>query len=186
MPRQKNNIVMKTTTGMFGKQVVFKERAGESYVSAPPQFDENREPTASQLQYQQRFKESIAYASEAVKDPALKNLYQAKAKRSQSAHNIAFQDAFHAPVVHEISLGYRGLVGDLITVQAEDDFKVTAVKITIHDADGELVEEGNAVAGKKFNWTYTVTQANANVAGSKIRAVATDLAGNEGSLEVTM
>ncbi len=186
MPKQKNNIVMKSTTGMFGGQVVFKERAGESYVSAPPQFDEDREFTPAQLAYQQKFRESIEYASEAVKDPNLKAMYQAKAKRSQSAHNIAFQDAFHAPVVHEILTAYRGVAGDLITVQAEDDFKVTAVKVTIHDANGLLIEEGDALAGKRFTWTYVARQANANAAGSKIRAVATDLADNEGSLEVTV
>jgi hypothetical protein len=187
MPKQKNNIVMKTTSGMFGKQVVFKERAGESYVSAPPQVNENREPTDKQVEGQQRFRESIEYASDAIKDPVLKKGYQAKAKRSQSAQNVAFQDAYHAPVVHEIvGAGYRGQVGDVITVVAEDDFKVTAVKVSIYDADGELLEEGNAIAGKKFNWMYTVTQPNANVAGSTIKAIAFDLPGNEGTLQVTV
>ena len=35
MARQKNNVVMQNTRGMFGGQVVFKKRAGKGYVAAP-------------------------------------------------------------------------------------------------------------------------------------------------------
>jgi hypothetical protein len=78
-------------------------------------------------------------------------------------------------------------VGDVIVVHAMDDFKVNAVRIAIHNADGELIEEGAAVedAGG-LSWSYAVTQANANVAGSKITATAIDIPENEGSLEVTL
>lgn len=187
MPKQNNNIVMHSTRGMFGKQVVFKRRGGESYVSAPPEIKPGRKPTEAQLAIQQRFKSSTEYANEAIKDPEIKKIYQAKAKGNQMAHNVAVLDAFYPPVVLEITAAaYQGQIGNVISLQAEDDFKVTEVKVTIHNAAGDLIEEGLAVQGKRLLWTYTVTQANANIAGTKIKAIAKDLANNEGTLEETV
>jgi hypothetical protein len=37
MAKQGNNIIMRNTRGMVGKQIVFKRRAGRSYVAAPPE-----------------------------------------------------------------------------------------------------------------------------------------------------
>jgi hypothetical protein len=188
MARQKNNIVMRSTRGMVGKQIVFKKRAGKPYVAAPPDINENRKATPGQQAVRERFKTAIAYAAAAIKDPAVKQAYADRAKRGQSPHNVAFQDAFLPPVVQGIiTQGYHGQVGDVIVVHAMDDFKVNAVRIAIHNADGELIEEGAAVedAGG-LSWSYAVTQANANVAGSKITATAIDIPENEGSLEVTL
>lgn len=188
MPKQKNNIVMRSTRGMFGKQVVFKERAGETYVAAPPEVNENRKPTAPQLVMQQRFTKSALYASAAIKDADIKKLYAAAAKRNQSAYNVALRDAFTTPVVEGIiTQGYLGQADNIIVAQATDDFMVKAVSIAIHSSANELIESGDAIANiDGLNWTYTVTQANANIAGSVITATAVDLPGNEGSLEVTL
>ena len=41
--------------------------------------------------------------------------------------------------------GYKGSVGDLIRVRVTDDFKVVQVKVTITNADGSPVEQGDAV-----------------------------------------
>ena len=49
MALQKNNIVMRSTRGMVGKQIVFKVRAGKPYVAAPPEVNENRVATPAQL-----------------------------------------------------------------------------------------------------------------------------------------
>jgi hypothetical protein len=179
---------MRSTRGMVGKQIVFKKRAGKPYVAAPPDINENRKATPGQQAVRERFKTAIAYAAAAIKDPAVKQAYADRAKRGQSPHNVAFQDAFLPPVVQGIiTQGYHGQVGDVIVVHAMDDFKVNAVRIAIHNADGELIEEGAAVedAGG-LSWSYAVTQANANVAGSKITATAIDIPENEGSLEVTL
>ena len=82
---------------------------------------------------------------------------------------------------------YHGAVGDTITIDATYDFKVATVSISIHNAAGALVEQGDAVLPvDKPDWLYTATQANPALAGSKITATATDLPGNTGSLEVTL
>ena len=39
MARQKNNIIMRSTRGMVGEQIVFKRRAGKGYVSAAPEIN---------------------------------------------------------------------------------------------------------------------------------------------------
>jgi len=42
MAKIKGNHLMQNVRGMFGKQIVFKERLGTPYVAAPPSVDENR------------------------------------------------------------------------------------------------------------------------------------------------
>jgi hypothetical protein len=59
--------------------------------------------------------------------------------------------------------------------------------VEIYSAAGALLEKGNAVQqGNGVDWIYTATQANNALAGSKIKAIATDVPGNEGTLELTL
>lgn len=179
---------MRSTRGMFGKQVVFKTRAGKPYVAAPPEVDENRVPTAGQVANNDKFRRNSRYAKAAIADAGTKAGYLAAAKRGQSAYNVAFQDAAYAPKVDGIiTQGYRGQAGDIIVVQASDDFKVAAVKVAIESPTGELLEHGNAVLEPNgLNWVFTPTMENEQATGSKITATAYDLPGNEGSLEATV
>ena len=189
MARQKGNSVMHNTRGLFNKQVVFKERAGRVYVAGPPNTKDNRKPTASQQLVQDRFKEATEYAKAVMADAQLKAAYANAANKRQSAYNIAFKDAYTAPQVTAIfANGYRGGVGDSIIIQAKDDFKVNEVKVSIFNANDELIEEGEAseMSGVKKSWNYTVTQANSTLLGTTIRATAYDIPENEGSLEVTL
>ena len=188
MAKQKNNIVMRTTRGMFGKQVVFKRRAGKGYVAAPPETDENRKPTPPQVEVQNLFTRATAFGKSVLRIPELKAAYKAVANRFQSAYNMAVKDAFNAPEVTTIfANGYRGVIGDSIIVQATDDFKVNTVLVSIFNAENELLEEGAAIAmadGK--SWEYVATLDNPQLAGTKIKASAFDIPENEGSLEVTL
>ena len=187
MARQKNNIIMRSTRGMVGGQIVFKRRAGKGYVSAAPEVNENRVPTTGQQTVQSKFATSVAYAKIAINDPAVKAAYKAVALRNQSAFNVAFQDAQYAPrVVAVITDGYIGNVGNVIIARATDDFKVTTVKVAIRDSNDVLIEEGPATPSSEGLWTYTVTQNNASLTGTKIKVTAFDMPENEGSLEVTM
>lgn len=179
---------MRTTRGMFGKQVVFKKRGGKYYVSAPPETDENRVPTAGQRAVRDRFRRNSVYATAAIQDEGTRALYAAAARRNQSAHNVAFRDASNAPEVLEIEAGgYEGAIGNRIVVEAIDDFTVSVVKVAVYNPSGVLVESGEAVpSAQGLHWTYTATQANASVSGSRIVATAVDLPGNEGLLEITL
>ena len=187
MARQKNNIIMRSTRGMVGGQIVFKKRAGKTYVAAAPEVDENRKPTDPQATAQSRFKSSVAYARIAIQDPQVKAAYKAVALKGQSVFNVAFQDASYAPqVTAVITDGYIGNVGNVIVARAIDDFKVTAVKVSIRNSNDELIEEGPAVPTSEGLWTYTVTQNNAFLSGTKVKVSAFDMPENEGSFEVTM
>jgi hypothetical protein len=68
-----------------------------------------------------------------------------------------------------------------------DDFRVTGVQVEIYAANDTLLEKG--IAEQQVNgvdWTYTATQANNLLTDSKIKAIATDVPGNKGTLEITL
>jgi len=69
-------------------------------------------------------------------------------------------------------------------VRATDDFRVTQVQVSIVNADGSVVEEGNAVQqANGIDWLYTATVANESLAGDKIVVRASDKPGNITTLE---
>lgn len=179
---------MRNTRGMVGRQIVFKRRAGISYVAAPPEIKEGRTPTANQLARQAQFRRAVAYARAAIFDDNLRQAYSEAATRRQSAYNVAFLDAYRAPEIYEIiTSGYNGQVGNAVQVQAVDDFRVASVSLLIFDANGVEVEQGAASlsTGGLF-WTYTTTVTVVSVTGFTIRAIARDLSGNETSLDVNI
>ena len=186
MAEAKGNIVTKGFSGTIGRQLTFRIKAGKTIVSklltrstAPPS-----EKAAA---VRAKFLSSSLYAKKAIKDPATKALYKAAATGGQTAFNLALADAFKAPVISKINTdNYHGAVGNTLLVNATDDFKVTGVVVSIHNAAGDLVETGNAVIQENEDWLYTTTQVNAAVAGSKITAVASDLPGNSTSFSVTL
>jgi hypothetical protein len=186
MAKVKDNVMVKGFSGTIGKQLTFRQIGGETFVS-----NYQKAPavaaTEKKLAAQTRFGIATAYACRAVKDPDLKAMYQALVKGGKRAFNIAMRDALNAPVVESIqSENYQGHMGDQIIVRASDDFKVVHVVVSIYNQDGNLIEEGNAVNQKdeEMKWLYKVQQENPGLTGSKIIAVATDLPGNSGSLNL--
>ena len=187
MAKQKNNIIMRSTRGMVGGQIVFKRRAGKGYVAAAPEVNENRKPTVGQQAVQEKFKRCLDYAKLAITEPLIKEAYKAKALRHQSAFNVAFLDAQFAPeVIAVIADGYNGAVGNTIVVRATDNFKVDSVKVAIKNAADEIIEEGPAVLSTGDLWVYTTTHANPVIPGTKIKASAFDMPENEGFREITL
>lgn len=182
MAESKNNIVTQGLSGLVGRMLVFRQTATKTVVARRPSKS-TKPPTAAQTAIKDRFRDAAYYARTAITDPAVKAVYQALAKPGQSAYNVAFSDYFTAPVIRDLDVsGYSGLVNQFIKVKASDDFGVSEVKVSIFSATDELIEEGPAVlAANGVDWSYKTTSANAGLAGSKVMAVAKDLAGNEGS-----
>ncbi len=187
MAEAKDNIVTKGFSGTIDRTLTFRQRAGKTFVGKLRRATSNP-PSAKALSVRAKFKASIAYATKAIQNLVTKALYQAGVIGGQSAFNVAMADAFKAPVVNSITADtYHGAVGDTITVDATDDFKVESVSVSIHNAAGVLVEQGNAVLqSDKPGWLYTATVANPATSGSKIDATATDMPGNTGTLEITL
>lgn len=180
MAKIKGNYVMQNVRGMFGKQVIFKERLGTPYVAAPPYVNENRVATGEEQGNRNRFSEAVEFGKQAVKDPELKKEYAALARKNQTAYNVAVSDARLPPKINSLlTQGYTGQTGSCILVQAIDNVKVKRVHVTIFDAAMALIEHGEAADnGDNYNWIYSATVLLERVAGCTIEVSAYDIAGN--------
>ena len=186
MAKIKGNVYMQGTTGMIGKQIVYKVRNGVPYSCNRPVTKDNRKPTPNQKKNQKRLDNCSKYGAEAIKDDELKKAYAAAATPIQSAYNVAWKDAWYPPkVLSIVTNSYKGQPGDIIFVHATDNFKVTSVMVAIY-SDKLLIESGEAVdTGDSVMWMYTATKA-VDVTGLRIVAMAYDLPRNEGVMEVVV
>ncbi len=75
---------------------------------------------------------------------------------------------------------YSGQPGQMIVVQAHDDFEVTGVNVQITSASGSAVQN----PPNSGRWTYTTTQTVSNVTGAQVTATASDRPGNVGTRTV--
>ena len=183
MAKIDEDAIINILKGMLGKQIVVKKaKSGKRYLSAAPESDPNRKLTPAQAKYKERFKRQAVYGKAVSNNPELRKLYEKKLRPGCSVYIMAWRDAHYPPVVRSIwTTGYRGLQGDIIYIQAEDDFKVASVWVSIFDNQDKLIEKGEATFQKDDVWHYNVTT---NVKGSKITVIAYDLPWNEGVLSV--
>ena len=187
MPESKDNFIVQGLSGTLARIGTFHKRGRKTFlrkIRAKPSVPVSKEQVAVKI----RFAEYIKYAKAAIKDPDIKAAYAAVAKPGRTAFNRAVTDASLPPKIGKMDTGnYHGQPGDYLIIDATDDFKVIAVQISIHNTNGHLIEQGDAI--KQINtvdWLYAVTVANEPMAGSKITATATDLPGNKTSLTVTL
>ena len=189
MAKINDNLLVKGARGNVGKQYVYKKRGRSTHIAKMPVINKNAVPTNRQAEVRELFAAASLYAKGAMSTPDLKKEYQKKAKDAETAFNVALRDYLKAPVVKTIDAGkYDGSIGSLIVVGARDDFRVAEVKVSIRDAAGMLIEEGNASLNPidRNKWIYTATQTNASPVGCIVSAVALDLPGNKGVLNVTL
>jgi len=83
--------------------------------------------------------------------------------------------------------GYEGNPGDLIRVQATDDFKVTEVRLVIFNASLEVIESGPCQLDTLgIWWEYTATETVSALTGIQITVTARDIPGNSGEATLTL
>ena len=158
MAKVRNNVVMRGLSGSFGDQMVIKiDKAGRTIVSNKPEFDPNRQFTESQLTHQEDFREASAYAKNAKGQEE----YLAKAEGTpKSTYNVAMADWFHAPEIKDIDISaWHGQTGQMIRIEAMDDVKVTQVTVVITDAEGAVIEQGQAEPATGLWWEYVTSAA---------------------------
>ena len=104
-----------------------------------------------------------------MQNQKLKEEYEKVAKeRNLKTNNVAVADFLKAPKIEEVNTSeYIGKKNDLIKIKATDDFKVKEVTVKIENANGVLIEEGNAIESGLY-WVYTTKQKNADINGNKI------------------
>jgi hypothetical protein len=160
-----NNVILEGLSGSIGNLVFRQMPDGSTRVSAKPDFS-NRVFSREQKEHQSRFKQAVAYARQAAKiQPVYAELAEGTTK---NAYNIALSDWFHPPVIH----GIEREKGH-IRVRASDNVLVTEVGVKIMDAEGTILETGQAQQIDALRWEYV-----SRVEGS-VEITARDLAGNE-------
>ncbi len=185
MAKQTNNVVTHGLSGKIGDLLIFRQWNGKTIVSSVPR--QPKTVSDKQKQQRERFQNAVLYAQSAVAAEGLKEQYAAGAQKGKSAFNIAVADFLTAPDIRQIDLSeYTGQPGGKIHITISDDFAVTTVSVSITNADGTLVEKGEALRGLGNLWTYTATQENQSLEGDKIEIIASDLPGNQTKAEQTL
>jgi hypothetical protein len=166
------------------KRGVIRKIKGKEYLCAYPKRSKDRVPTAKEAQARERFKRWSAYAVKAIADPVLKDAYAMKIENKESEYNRALADASRPPkVVAVVTTGYTGRVGNSIFINAQDDFLVAQVCVSIYQAK-MLVEEGEAVQLNTFIWEYRTKAMIPKLNSVSIVVKAYDLPLNVDTMEV--
>ena len=180
MSRIKDNLITTGLSGKLGKQIVFRQWSGETFLAKAPVVSQSS--VASELAKEHRllFKEAIIYAKKAMNDPELKKAYKKKCKARQNAYARAVQDFFDAPDVGEIDLSkYTGELDSFVRVYVTDGFRVDEVRVRIENGQGEEVEAGFAEReGTTDWWRFVAGVQNPLSEGGKVIVTAYDLPGN--------
>lgn len=88
----KDNIFTSGASGTVGKKMNFRLRKGKTII-ATKRGPSSTPPTEEQQEVREQFVSASLFAQDAMKDPAIKALYQKAAKGGQTAYNAAFRDA---------------------------------------------------------------------------------------------
>jgi hypothetical protein len=187
MANSNNSVITGKFKGSLGKELVFREWAGKTVVAKAPKARTGA-ATAAQAKTQEKFLLAARYAKFIINDPAMVAGYAATLRPRQNVYSRALEDFINPPAVVGItSRAYTGAVGDILTIRAKDDFRVANVLVEIYAADGTLLEQGNCLQNNNgVDYTYTAKQVNPSLAGCTIKAIAFDVPGNEGSLELIL
>jgi hypothetical protein len=184
-----NSIITGKLQGLLGDELVFREWQGKAIVAKAPKKRKGN-PTPEQKKTMERFLIASRYAKAIIKaqDQSMALGYKAALRPRQNVYCRAMEDFLSVPVVNKIDRSnYRGALGDKIIVGAYDDFRVVDVQVEIYAPNGTLLEKESADLNPNgIDWTYTTQLANNQLVGSKIKAIATDVPGNKGMLEITL
>ncbi|TGE24017.1 hypothetical protein E5K00_02035 [Hymenobacter aquaticus] len=171
------------TQGLSGKVsgLVFRRNANGTVTVGNAPRPSSKAPTEEALAQRQRFQQAAFYGRAIQQDPALKAAYETgKDTNTNSSYLVAVADYLSAPAIRHVDFSaYRGQPGDVILVQATDNFAVADVRVLIQNPDGSLVEEGPAQPEPDgFTFRFTATVANVSLEGDKITVTVADRPGN--------
>ena len=152
------NTLIGIINGKLGNLVFARTKDGRIIVRHRPV--RTAEATGPELANQSRFTQALAYVTRIRPQPAEYAVYQAAAKlKGNRACDLAHADFRHPPEIRDIDLrGYTGKPGDILRIQAVDDFEVSSVVLTLTDVEGVLLEYGAAVLDEASSRWHYVTQ----------------------------
>ena len=180
MAKIKLNPIVEEMSGGFGN-IVFRASKGKTVMCRKPDFS-NVEISDNQAEHRERFRQAVAYGRSVMADPDLRAMYeQAADRKDMPIFALTVADFFNAPTIHEVDLSaYTGKAGDLIKVNASDDFGVAKVHVALTQVNGGTpIESGYAVetAAGSGQWVYTATAAVPAGTTVNFAVVATDRPG---------
>lgn len=174
---------------MLGETVKVRKVAGKYLVSNRRRRVAGKR-SEKQAAAQKRFLIAAQYARRQASLASSSALYaKGITEKKSTAFLVALSDYLKAPEVLSINTDdYRGVIGDRLVVNAVDDFMVTRVIVTITDAKGIILEEGEAGPDSEgVNlWEYKARVANPTLPGTTIKAIAYDRPGNKGMGELVL
>ena len=164
--------------------LVCKTRSGQDLNAGRRRYNDIPEYTGTELSHQDAVRKATTYASFASRH----ELYLDRAVETGAApYSIALLDYLEAPRVLQIDVdAWTGEIGQTIRVKARDSVGVAAVSLVIRDAQGNLLETGDAVqAGAGSPWWHYMTRARIPVTPFPgVEAIARDLPGNQTSFTI--
>ena len=160
--------------------LIFRELPDGSTVvtKAPPKKTRRQKKRAKQKRsplqkaHNSRFGEAVIYAKAAQVHPVYVEL--AAAAPMMTAYNFALRDFMHPPVIHRVERA-----GGVVRVEASDNIGVSAVRVSVLDEQGAVLERGEAVRVDGDWWEFT-----SQAAGASVLAEASDLAKNVAKMQV--
>ena len=160
MARVTHNLLLQGISGKVGPLVV-RQVGGQTVVQAAEAKAARAPRSPRQQAHLNRFYQAQLYAKAQLRDPAVEALYATRTDdRRRSAYAVAVADFMHAPKIIGLDTrAYHGRPGDVLRVQATDDFAVVGVHLCLLAASGALLEEGEAILQADGCWHYLVQQA---------------------------
>ena len=160
-------------------------RSGRTITASQALFDDNWEYIDSLKPDQAAVLEATTYASFAK----IKDVYLNREQETGiPAYNLALADWFVAPRVLEINVDrWTGKIGQTIRVKARDNVLVVRLSLLIRDAQGTLLEMGEAVQSEPGGawWSYTTKSLVRMTPFPTVKAIAHDLPGNSASFTIS-
>jgi hypothetical protein len=133
------NTVIGILQGKIGDLVFVRTKNGKVIVRHRPV--RRTHSTAGELAGQSLLAQANVYVKRIRQEPDQYAVYQRAATlNGKRACDLAKADFYHPPVINDVDLsGYGGNTGEVIRVEAVDDFGLTSVMLTISELDGSLV-----------------------------------------------
>jgi hypothetical protein len=173
------NPAIGTLHGTVGDLVFVRTQDGRLLVRHRP--PPRREFKPGELANQSRFTLASAYVKRVRGQPERYAAYEEAARfLRKRACDLANADFWHPPAIQDVDLSsYRGQAGEVIRVEAVDDFAVVAVGIAITALDGTVIERGEAkTSGTGAEWIYTIQATMPAGQTVVVEVTATDRPGN--------
>jgi hypothetical protein len=171
--------MMRFQRGRVGN-VIYRRWGKDTVASKAPDFRGHRWSKAQKAN-RHRFSDATAYARQVLENPGLFQYYRKKVKRKQTVWNVAIADYMKRPEICSIDLcrEWKDDPEQFVKVDADDNYQVTGVIITILNALGLVVESGSAEMNNDGEWIYKMEAPVSEWEGGKIEVSVRDLPGNE-------